>query len=111
MLSGGEAAAGGDPPAGGECGAPHDARSPDVTVDSAFVTETVGEAGLSKEFVELRLVRHGDFVADLGDASADIQGGHCVAGNRNADGLQERVGQFERGRLGDVEAVDQSVAD
>ena len=111
VLRGGDAAATRDPPAGRKGGAPHEARGPDVAVDATLVAEAVHEAGLAEQFVELGLVRRGDLGADFGNAGIDVRGGLGFSGNGDADGPEECVRQFERRGLGDVEAVDEAVAD
>jgi hypothetical protein len=63
------------------------------------------------KFVELGLVRRGDLGTDLGNAGIDVRGGPGFSGNGHADGPEECVRQFERRGLGDVEAVDEAVAD
>src|SRR6266566_884553 len=100
-----------DPPASRKGGAPHEARGPDVTVNAALVAEAVQEAGLAEQFVELGLVRRGDLGADFGSAGINVRGGLGFSGNGDADGLKECVRQFERRGLGDVEAVNETVAD
>ena len=57
------------------------------------------------------LVLRGDLGADFGNAGIDVRGGLDFSGNGDADGPEECVRQFERRRLGDVEAVDEAVAD
>ena len=57
------------------------------------------------------LVRRGDLGADFGNAGIDVRGGLGFSGNGDADGPEECVRQFERRGLGDVEAVDEAVAD
>src|SRR5438876_12186942 len=98
------------PPASRKGGAPHYARGPDVAVDATLVAEAVGEAGLAEQFVELSLVCRGDLGADFGNAGIDIRGGLGFSGNGDADCPNECVRQFERRGLGDVEAVDEAVA-
>ena len=56
-------------------------------------------------------MRRGDLGADFGNAGIDVRGGLGFSGNGDADGPEECVRQFERRGLGDVEAVDEAVAD
>jgi hypothetical protein len=111
LIGGGEAATTGDAPASRKGGAPHETRCPDVAVDAALVAEAVGEAGLAEQFVKLVLVRRGNQGANLGNAGIDVRGDLSCSGDGYTDGPEERVRQFERRGLGDVEAVDEAVAD
>src|SRR5439155_2357527 len=111
LMGGGEAATTRDPPASRKRGAPHETRGPDVAVDATLVAEAVGEAGLAEQFVKLVLVRRRNQGANFGNAGIDVRGGLSFSGDGDADGPEECVRQFERRGLGDVEAVDEAVAD
>jgi hypothetical protein len=52
-----------------------------------------------------------DLGADFGNAGIDVRSGLGFSGNGDSDGPEECVRQFERRGLGDVEAVDEAVAD
>jgi hypothetical protein len=111
LFGGAEATAPHQPPTGRQRRAPHDARGPNVAVNAALVAETVSEAGLAEQFVELDLVRRRYLGANFGRAGIDVRSGLGFSGDGDADGPQQCVRYFDRRRLGDVEAIDQSVAD
>jgi hypothetical protein len=56
-------------------------------------------------------VRGGDLGADLGDAGVDIRSGLAFSGNSDADGPKKSVRHFERRGPGNVEAIDEAIAD
>ncbi len=56
-------------------------------------------------------MRRGNLGANFGNAGIDVRGGLGFSGDGDADGPEECVRQFERRGLGDVEAVDEAVAD
>ena len=56
-------------------------------------------------------MRGGDLGADFGNAGIEVRGGLGFSGNGDAHCPNECVGQFERCGLGDVEAVNEAVAD
>ncbi len=104
-------AGGRQPAASREHGAAHDPRGPDVAEDPALVPEPVQLPGLSEELVEPVLVLGGHLAAHLGDLRLDIRRVFLAAVDGRPDRPEQRVGQLERGRLGDVEAVQETVAD
>ena len=111
VLGGGDAAAAGDPPASREGGAPHEARGPDVAVDAALVAEAVGEAGLAEQFVELAPGARrepGRGPRRCGHRRPRRPG---LLRKRRCGWPEKRVRQLERRGLGDVEAIDEPVAD
>src|SRR5262249_15179834 len=109
LLGTRDAAATRDSPSRRKRGTAHDAGGPDVAVDTTFVAQAVGEPGLAQQFVKLSLVSSRDPGADFSNASI-VRSGLGFAGNRGADGSEQCVGQFERCWLGNVEAVDEAVA-
>ena len=107
-----EPACGGEPAAGGQRGAAHDPGRPDVAVDAALVADLVGQPRLVEQLVELRpmLLGHLARGPPATRSSTSASAGRSPA-MRDADGPQQRVGQLERVATGDVEAVEQPVAD
>ena len=99
------------PGAGGERGAPHETGRPDVAEHAALVAQPVHEAGLAEQLVELGPVLLGHLRADLGRELGHVGALEVAAFDRDPDRPQQRVGQLERAGLGDVEAVEQAVAD
>src|SRR5439155_14185934 len=87
------------------------AGGPDVAIDAALIAQAIGEAGFAQQFVELRLVRRRDLGADIGNVVIDIDGRQRFVRYGDANRSQQRVRQFERSRLGDIETVDEAVAD
>ena len=102
----------GEPPTGRERGAAHEPRRPDVAVHAALVAQAVHEARLAEELVELVAVLLGHLrayaraVSSVTSAPVEV-----TTLDRDPDRLQQRVGELERTRLGDVEAVERAVAD
>jgi hypothetical protein len=56
-------------------------------------------------------VRRGNQDANCGNAGIDIRGSLSFSGDGDADSSEKRVRQFERRGLGDVEAINETVAD
>ena len=107
----GDATARREAAAGGERGASHQPGRPDVAVDAALVAEPVREPSFAEQLVELRPVRLGDPAPNAGDQVVDVGTLEVPPGDRDRDRPEQRVGQLERGRLRDVEAVERAVAD
>ena len=89
----------------------HQPRRPDVAVDAALVAEPVGQPGLSEQLVELGPVLLGNLAAHVGDALIDVRDLGAPSRDGDPNRPKERVGQLERRRLGDVEAVQGPVSD
>ena len=101
-----------EPATGGERGAAHQPRRPDVAVDPRSSRSRYVQPGLAEQLVELGAVLLGDLAADVGDQRRRRPTPSTSApGDGDPDRAEQRVGQLERGRLGDVEAVEQPVAD
>ena len=112
LLGAGEAATIRDPPASRQGRrAAHETCGPYVAVDTTLVTEAVSKSSLAEQFVELVLVRRGNQGANFGNAGINVRGSVSFSGDGDADSPEKRVRQFERRRLGNVEAVDEAVAD
>ncbi len=107
----GDVAARRHPPTGGERGAAHEARRPDVAVDAALVAQAIHEARLAEDLVELLAVLLGHLRADLRGELRHVGAGEVATFDRDLDRLQQRVGELERAGLGDVEAVEGTEAD
>ncbi len=71
--------------------APHDARSPDVAVDAALITQPVRQSGLGEQLIELRLMFRRHIRAHLRDALVHIRCSAHLAGDRDPDRAQQRV--------------------
>ena len=105
-----DAARGSEPPAGTERRPAHDPRRPNVAVHTALVAQPVQGPRLREQLVEALLVLRRDFRADIRDQGLDVR--LVGAGRRRpADRTKQLVRHLERRRFGDVEAVEEAVAD
>jgi hypothetical protein len=111
LLRSVDAAAAGDATASCKSGATHDTRGPDVAENAPLVTEAVGKAGFAEQFVEFGLMRDRDLGSNFGNPGIDVRGGLDFSGNGDANCPEECVRQFERRGLGNVETIDEAVAD
>ncbi len=89
----------------------HEPRRPDVAEHSALVAQAVHEPGFAEQVVELGAVLLGDLAADGLDPRFTVVVLLDPAADRGANGAKQRVGQLEGVPTGDVEAVEQPVAD
>ena len=95
-----------------EHGPAHQPRRPDVAEHAALVAEPVGQPGLAEQLVELAAMLLGDLAADARrSAPRRRTSSASPPADRDADRAQQHVGQLERARPADVEAVEQPVAD
>src|SRR5205085_1275689 len=76
-----------------------------------LVAQPVGEARLPKEAVELGLLFRRNLLADCGDLLVDAARLLQLARDGDPNGADKRIRHLDRARLGDVEAIEQPVAD